>query len=268
MRRASLPVIALSLLAAACGGDAEPKSQPTASASVTASATATVSETPSESPSATPSDDGTVGEIEVGAVFYSDDFKTKAKGWTEKSTENAEYVVHTDYATPLYSVRAVKGGFYLTPRPEFRGIEREQLRDYEVTALIQTTLSVGREDRFGVTCRDLNDQRYAFEMSYPTSGDKVVPWVIAKYAPGDRKVLAQGEHEVGGSAFEISGACVGGYSGGPATLVMKINEEVVGGVEDSDAPLSQGYGGVYLYSKAGKTTVNVLGFSAAAAELA
>jgi hypothetical protein len=266
MRRTSIALVGLSLLAVSCGSDAKPKAEPSASAPTSAAASESPSETPSESPS--PSDDGTVGEVKVGPVFYADTFKDKSKGWTVKSTDTAKYEYHTDYATPLYTVTAVKGGFHLFPHPEFRGITREQLSDYEITALVQTTLSVGREDWFGVTCRDLSDKRYSFEMSYPTSGDHESSWVIAKHDGGKLDVLAKGTHTVGGSAFEISGACVGGGDGDAATLVMKVNDEVVGSVEDDDAPLPQGYGGIYLYSKAGKTTVNVLSFAAKTAELA
>ncbi len=39
-------------------------------------------------------------------------------------------------------------------------------------------------------------------------------------------------------------------------------DEVVGQAQDATDPLTQGYGGVYLYSKEGTATVNVLGFAA------
>jgi len=262
MRRTSLALAGLALLAVSCGSDAKPKAEPSASATTTGPA----SESPSATPS--PSGDGAVAEVKVGQLFYSDSFGDKSKGWPAKSTANAKYEYHTDYATPLYTVTVVTAGFNLFPHPEFRGVTREQLTDYEVSALVQTTLAVGREDWFGVTCRDLDDKRYSFEMSYPTSGDHESGWVIAKHDAGKLTVLAKGTHTVGGSAFEISGACVGGAGGDAATLVMKVNDEVVGSVEDGDAPLPQGYGGIYLYSKAGRTTVNVLSFAARTAELA
>lgn len=263
MRRASIVLVGLSLVALGCGKDSSP-AQPQASGTAASSPpTGSPSESPSETPS--PTESAAPG-VTVGAVFYSDDFKTTAKNWTTKATENAEYTYHTDYATPLYTVKAKKGGFHLFPHPEFRGVTREQLADYEVTALIQTTLNLGREDWFGVTCRDLNNQRYSFRMAYPTSGDKIAPWNITKHDEGKTTVLAEGEHEVGGSAFEISGACVGG-TGTPATLVMKINDKVVGTATD-DTPYTAGYGGVYLLSKEGTATINVLSFAARTATLA
>lgn len=260
MRRTSAYLVGLSLLAVACGKDASPGAQPTPSA--TSAAPSSSSESPSPTPTGPPS-------VTVGKVFYSDDFKTKAKGWTEGSTENATYVVHTDYAYPVYTVTATQPDVHLFPHPEFRGITREQLSDYEVTATIQSTLQVGRDDWFGVTCRDLEEKRYSFEMSMGTSGGDTRNWVIAKHDGGTLKVLAKGEHDVGGSAWTIAGACVGGGAdGSPATLVMKINDEVVGYATDADAPLTQGYGGIYLFGKKGKTTINVLGFSVRSASLA
>lgn len=255
MRRSPALLLSMTLLAVACGKEAGPSASPTPSATTAA----TPSETPSAEPTGAPS-------VTVGAVFYSDDFKTKAKGWTERSNENATYVVHTDYATPLYTVTANKGGVHLFPHPEFRGVTREQLTDYEVTATIQSTLAVGREDWFGVTCRDLGEKRYSFEMGPGDSSTEAKPWVIAKHDGGKLQVLAKGEHEAGGSAWEVSGACVGGADGGPATLVMKINGEVVGHATDA-APNAQGYGGIYLYGKNGKTTVNILSFVARSASL-
>lgn len=258
--RSMLVAASLSLLAVACAKESSPRAEPSASAT-----SATVSESPSESPS--PSESTAPVEVTTGAVFYSDDFKTTAKGWPNRSNENATYTYHTDYATPLYTVKANKAKVHLFPHPEFRGVTQQQLADYEVTALIQTTLNLGRKDWFGVTCRDLNNKRYSFEMGLDTTGDDLSPWVIAEHDGGKLEVLAKGEHKVGGSAFEVSGACVGGADGGPATLVMKINDEVVGSVAD-DSPLTAGYGGIYLYSDSGSATVNVLSFAARSAEAA
>lgn len=254
MRRSSMVLAGVSLLALGCAKESSPAARPAPSQS-TASA-------PSGSPSESASASASPAPVTVGEVFYRDDFKDESKGWTERSNENATYTYHTDYATPLYTVKANKGDVHLFPHPEFRGVKPEQLADYEVTALIQTTLNLGRDDWFGVTCRDLNDKRYSFEMAYQTGGEDTMPWVIAKHDGGRLEVLAKGEHTVGGSAFEISGACVGGKDGSPATLVMKINDDVVGQAQDAASPLTEGYGGVYLYAKKGTATVNVLGFAA------
>jgi hypothetical protein len=259
MRRSSVCLVGLSLLAVACGKEPAPRAEPTASAT-------SVSSSPSESPSASPTPTAPP-TVTAGAVFYSDTFKDRSKGWTERSNENATYVVHTDYASPVYTVTANKPSVHLFPHPEFRGVTREQLTDYEITATIQSTLQVGREDWFGVTCRDLDEKRYSFEMGLGTSGGETRDWVIAKHDGGKLDVLAKGTHDVGGSAWDVSGACVGGSDGTPATLVMKINDEVVGYAVDSDAPLAQGYGGVYLFGKKGKTTINVLSFAARSASL-
>lgn len=261
MRRSPALLVSLTLLAVACGKESSPGAAPSATSTTAAAPSTTPSGTPSSEPGGAPS-------VTVGAVFYSDDFKTKAKGWTERSNENATYVVHTEYATPLYTVTANKGGVHLFPHPEFRGVTREQLGDYEVSATIQSTLAVGREDWFGVTCRDLDQKRYSFEMGRGDSSTEEKPWVIAKHDGGKLEVLAKGSHAVGGSTWTVSGACVGGADGGPATLVMKINDEVVGFATDDEAPYTQGVGGIYLYCKNGKTTVNVLSFAARSASLA
>lgn len=248
MRRTSLALVGLALLAAACGNDSSPGSQPTSAGT---SVPVTISESPTPSPSATGP-----RTIVVGTVFYSDTFRDKSKGWAEKSDATATYTVHTDYATPLYTVTANKGGFHLFPHPDFRSVPTEQRRDYEITATIQSTLSVGREDWFGVTCRDQSNKRYAFRMGLGIDGDERV-WQIVRMDGGKSEVLAEGEHTVGGSAWEVSGACVGGSDGGSATLAMKINNEVVGQVDDP-SPYIEGVAGVYLLGKNGKTTVNVL----------
>lgn len=258
MRRTSLLLAGLVLLAAACGNDSSPGAQPTAPGT-----SVPVTEIPSPTPSPSASPPRT---IVAGAVFYNDTFKDKSKGWTEKSDATATYTVHTDYATPLYTVTANKAGFHLFPHPEFRGISKERLRDYEITATIQSTLSVGREDWFGVTCRDLNNKRYAFRMGLGIERDDR-PWQIVKIEGGKSEILAEGLHDVGGSAWEVSGACVGGSDGGSATLAMKINGEVVGQVDDP-APYLEGYAGVYLLGKNGKTTVNVLTYVVRAASFA
>ncbi len=254
MRRTTA-ALAACLLSAACAKEAAPKAQPS---SGPPPSTAPSSAPPSASPSASP----TPATITYGAPFYADDFKDKTKGWPERDTDTASYVVHTDYATPVYTITSKRGKYQLFPHPEFRGVSQEQLADYQVTAMIQTTLAVSREDWFGVTCRDLEGERYSFQVAYSTSGDDVMPWIIMKHTKaGGDDILARGEGEVGGSAFDVSGTCVGGAAG-PATLVLSVNGKELGRATDAETPLTKGYGGVYLYSKDGKTTVNVHRFSA------
>ncbi|HEX8001100.1 MAG TPA: hypothetical protein VF519_00225 [Mycobacteriales bacterium] len=253
MRRSPLVLAGLGLLAVSCGGGAKPAASPSASPPAGTAAAPSESATPAATPS-----------VSVGEVFYADSFRDTSKGWPTKATENAAYEYHTDYATPLYSVSARKGAVHLFPHPEFRGVTREQLTDYEVTATIQSNLSVGQGDWFGVTCRDLEGKRYSFAMGLERIGGSTVPWRIGRHDGGKLLVLAEGEHEVGGSAWDVSGACAGG-TGGAATLAMKINGTLVGTATDA-SPLAQGYGGVYLLSEKGRTTINVLAFAARAAQ--
>jgi hypothetical protein len=223
--------------------------------------------TESVDPSSTAEVD-TESSVTLGSVFYSDSFRDRTKGWPEAVTESGEYKMHPEYAGyPVYTVKATKPGVQLFLHPEFRGITQQQLQDYAVTATIQTTLQVSTKDYFGVVCRELDRKRYSFEMAYDhLSDDDTMPWVIVKHDKAELDVLARGRAKIGGSAFEISGACVTN-SDGSAHLEMYVNDEFVGGVDDDDAPLAAGYGGVYLYTKDGNSTVNVLNFAAKQAEL-
>lgn len=233
--------LALSVtLLAGCGGEAKPRVTPRQSSPAA---------TPSDSASPTPTP--TAVTPSYGPAFFTDDFKTRAKKWPERDTESATYTVHTDYATPVYTMTAKTATLTLSASASTFPVTD----DLEVRALIQTTLSVSHDDRFGVTCRAKEGRRYTFEAGYDTLGTGTMPWRITRRDQDGSKVLAEGEVKSGGSAFEIGGTCAGPY------LVMTVNDAVVGQAQDAD-PLPPGYGGLFLYSKAGKTTVNVLRFTA------
>lgn len=258
MQRTTVAVLAaVCATSLACAKDAKPGAGPPASSAPPATSSA-------PSPTPTP----TEASFTYGAPFYSDTFKDKSKGWTQKDTAQVAYVVHDDYAQPLYSVNVKAPRLHVFPHPEFRGVERAQLSDYEVSADLQTTLSVGHEDLFGLTCRDLNDQRYSFAIGYDLRRTGEIPWRIRKHGPDGVRVMNEGTHTApGGSAFRVAATCAGGKDGGPAHLVLKVNDTEIGRAQDTEAPLTEGYAGVYAFSEDGKTTVNVLGFSVRPATL-
>ncbi|MDQ1712805.1 MAG: hypothetical protein QOE45_2255 [Frankiaceae bacterium] len=244
MRRFTVLLAACLLAAGACSKSASPDAAPT-----------------SPAPSATPTPSASAS---LGAVFYEDRFADKTKGWPEQETGAAAYVLHDDYAIKQYTVTAKSPGTSVAPHPAFRGITREQLTSYAVDATLQTTLHLSSADWFGVTCRDLGGKRYSFELGYDTARTGTMPWLIAKHDASGVHVLAQGSTASGGSAFRVGATCTGG-TGGPAHLTMTLNDTQVGGADDADAPLPQGYAGVYLYTKVGTSTINVLDFAVRAA---
>lgn len=243
MRRSLVLVVAAGLLAAGCAKESAP-------------------------PAAAPSGSATTGmppsaTAAAGAVFFEDTFVDKTKGWPVTTKPGATYALHDDYAVKQYTITVQDPGTSVSPHPEFRGVTREQLTSYQVSATLQTTLRVSRDDRFGVTCRDLGGQRYTFQIGYDTGGSGSMPWVIAKHDHAGVHVLASGAVASGGSAFRVAGTCTGGAGG--AHLAMTVNDKEVGAADDTDAPLAQGYAGVYLWTKGGRTTINVLGFAVRAA---
>lgn len=250
MGRGTTTVLAVCLLAAVgCGKDAAPRAEPSAPASSTAT---TPSEPASTSASPTPV------TFTYGAPFFADDFHTDAKGWPERDTDTATYVVHADYATPLYAMTAKKPKYQLFPKPDLTAVA-DRLTDYQVRATLQTTLSMGHEEWFGVTCRDAGGTRYSFQVANQYGDD--LSWLIAKQDASGEHVLGRGDAKVGGSAFDVGGTCAGGADGGPVTLVLTVNDAEIGRATDSDSPLVTGFAGVYLYTKNGKATMNVLGFA-------
>ena len=233
-------------LGACGGGGSTPEASPTAAPPTTS--------TPSPTP--------TEASFTYGAVFYRDDFKDKTKGWTQKDTADVAYTVHDDYALPLYSVTVRKPRLHVFPHPEFRGVQRAQLGDYEVVADLQTTLSVGHTDLFGLTCRDLDGSRYSLAVGYDLRRTGSIPWRISEHGPDGDRLLGEGTSPApGGSAFEVAATCAGGKDGTPAHLVLKVNDTEVGRATDTESPLTEGYAGAYVFSDNGKTTVNVLGFA-------
>jgi hypothetical protein len=243
VRRTTALLTAACLLAAAgCAKKATPNAVPTTAAPTSASA----------SPTAV--------SVTLGAVFYQDTFADRSKGWPEKSTDLATYVVHSDYAVKQYTVTAKGAGTQVYPHPAFRGITREQLGDYAVEATLQTTLRLASTDAFGLTCRDLGGKRYVFTLGYDSLGHGTMPWTIAKQDDSGTHLLAEGTTPSGGSAFRVGASCVGGASGA-AHLALRVNDVAVGQADDADAPLTQGLAGVYLYTKAGNSTINVLDFA-------
>lgn len=261
MRKTTVALAAvLALTGVACGGGGEPEAGGTTSAPAPAPA----SDSPSPSAPATPSAEDVT--VTPGAVFYRDDFKDKSKGWTEKDTAQVAYTVHDDYAQPLYSVNIKAARLHVFPHPEFRGVKPDQLEDYQVAAQLQTTLAFGHTDLFGLTCRDLDGQRYSLAFGYDSRRTGQIPWRIVKHGPDGDRTLGEGAAPApGGSAFTAAASCVGGQDGGPATLVLSVNDTEVGRAQDSESPLTKGYGGVYGFSDDGKTTFNVLGFAVRAA---
>lgn len=258
MRRTTVVLVAMGVLAgAACGSDAEPKAAPTPSSA------------PPTTSSPTPTPSATEASFTYGAPFYADDFSDKSKGWTEKDTDKVQYVVHDDYATPLYTINVKAPSLHVFPRPEFRGVEPEQLEDYEVSAVLQTTLAVGHTDLFGLTCRDLDNARYSFAIGYDVRRTGSIPWRITKHGADGSRLLAEGTSPApGGSAFEMAATCAGGRDGGPAHLVLKVNDTEIGRTTDAESPLTKGYGGAYVRSDNGRTTVNVMRFSVRSATTA
>lgn len=256
MRRTTVTAFAaVCVVASGCGGDGgSPQASPTGTTPTSAAPSATP--TPAEA------------AFTYGAPFYGDDFQDESKGWTQKDTDTVSYVVHDEYAMPSYTVTVKQGRLHVFPRPEFRGVERTRLADYQVTAKIQTTLSVGHTDYFGVTCRDLDEQRYSLSIGYDLRRTGQIPWRILKHGPAGSRTLAEGTAaSPGGSAFTVAGTCAGGQAGAPAHLVLTVNDTEVGRTTDTESPLTEGYGGVYAFSDDGKTTVNVYDFSVRPATL-
>jgi hypothetical protein len=268
MRRATLA--ASSLLTAAClFGTACGSGDEDTPGGAGSSASQSTEESPPASDSPSPDESASAAVVVLGEPFYGDDFRTTARGWPEKDNAQATYDVHTEYATPAYTITAKQAGYEVFSRPEFRGITREQLSDYHVRALIQTNLSVGHTDQFGVICRELEGDRYVFQVGYDTIGTGTVPWRIAKQVDGKASIIASGDApSPGGSAFEVGGSCIGGADGTPATLVLTVNNTELGRGTDADSPLTQGLGGVTLFTDKGKTSVNVLSFTVRPASLA
>jgi hypothetical protein len=222
---------------------------PTTAAPTTASASASATPTPVVS-----------AAFSVGEVFYSDTFKDTTKGWKTTETERAKYRINTDYAVKSLTVTAKKPDTQLFPHPEFRGITQQQLTDYEVAADVQSTLAIGHEDWMGVTCRNLESKFYSFQLQTNLE-TRTVDWRIAKHDGSDIESLARGGTDIGGSAWDVRGACFTA-SDGSAQLVMTVNGKEVGRSADADAPFAAGYGGVYLLARNGSATINVLGFAA------
>jgi len=260
VRRTTVVLAAVCLLGGvACGGESKPKASPTSSSAPPVS----------ESPSASPTPTATEASITYGAPFYSDDFSDKSKGWTQKDTDQVQYVVHDDYASPLYTINVKAPSLHVFPHPEFRGVKPEQLESYEVSALLQTTLATGHTDLFGLTCRDLDDQRYSFAIGYDLRRTGQIPWRISEHGPDGARVLAEGTSPApGGSAFRVAATCAGGQDGGPAHLILKVNDTEIGRTTDAESPLTKGYAGAYVRSDDGKTTVNVMNFSVRSATIA
>lgn len=234
MRRSLTLFAAASLLATGCASKS-PAAAPSASASA--------------SPSAT------IGAT-VGAVFYEDRFTDQTKGWPLAAEAGATYALHD--ATKQYTITLAGAGASVSPHPEFRGITQAQLAGYQVAATLQTTLRLSHDDFFGVTCRDLHGKRYAFEVGYDTLREGTMPWLIAKHDSTGVHVLARGTLPSGGSAFRVAGTCTGSTT---AHLAMTVNDAEVGTADDTDAPLTEGYAGVYLWTKNGGSTINVLDFA-------
>lgn len=260
-RLARLSVLggAAALALAACG--ASGKTAATTTVPATSSTTATTAG-PS-STTAAPTTAAAPATFTLGATFYQDDFKTAAKGWPVANTADVSSAVYPTYATPLYAVTVKTPNTAQHPHPEFRGIKSTQLQDYAITAEIQTTLSVGSKDDFGVTCRDLNRTRY--QMIMGRSLDRTHSWQISKYDGTNYTTLAHGTLDNGGSAFTVTGVCLGGHNGSPAQLYMQVNGATVGSATDSDHPLAEGFGGVYLDTSQGNSAYNILSFAAASA---
>lgn len=257
MRRSTTVVSLVAVVAltgAGCAKDSAPKAGGTTSAPAP---TAPASDSPSASASASAE-----ASVTYGDVIYRDDFGDKTKGWTEKDTDQVAYTVHDDYALPLYSVNIKAARLHVFPHPEFRGVEPAQLEDYQVVAKLQTTLSFGHTDYMGLTCRDLNDQRYSLSFGYDLRRTGQIPWRILKHGPDGTRTLGEGTAPApGGSAFTGAATCVGGQDGGPATLILSVNDAEVGRATDAESPLTKGYAGIYGFSDDGKTTFNVIDFA-------
>ncbi|HEU0131016.1 MAG TPA: hypothetical protein VFQ85_08505 [Mycobacteriales bacterium] len=248
--RTLVVVAALALTACSGGGGT---AAPTTAAGTTAAATTAATTAPAPEASAT---------FTAGAVLFSDDFTTKTHGWPNGTTANATYTVHTEYAHPQYTVTVRKAGTQLFPHPDFRGVSEQQLASYRVAADLQSTLAFGQGDWLGVTCRDLNDKRYSFQLTNDLA-THTASWRIAKHDGARLTPLASGDTTIGGSAWAVAGTCATTASG-VVHLVMTVNDQEVGRVTDTDAPLLQGFGGVYLLSGRGRATINVLSFSVTA----
>jgi hypothetical protein len=251
---------------AACGSSSGSDSS---SKATTTAAPSDKGTTTTEASSTTAAEETTTTEAQssapkLGDTFYEDDFKDASKGWPQGDTADQTETLHSDYATPLYTVVVKKADSSTTLHPEFRGIKQEQLRDYAVTAEIQTTLQVASNDDFGVTCRVLNGARYEFTMTDPTSPGEAGTWVIQKYDGTKYTQQAHGSYTPQGSAWSITGICTGGHDGDPAQLTMLINGEKVGEATDADSPLEEGYGGVFFDSHDGRSVFNVLSFATSA----
>lgn len=240
MRRSLILLAATTLLATGCAKKATPPA---------------AAPTTSASPSASPT---TAAPATLGAVFYQDTFADKSKGWPLASEAGATFVLHDDYAVKQYTISVKGPGTSVSPHPKFAGITQAQLASYQVAATLQTTLSVSHDDLFGVTCRDLHGKRYTFQIGYDTAREGTMPWLIAKHDSTGVHVLARGTVPSGGSAFRVAGTCTGTDT---AHLAMTVNDTEVGTADDTDAPLTEGYAGVYLWTKSGGSTINILDFA-------
>ena len=199
-------------------------------------------------------------KVTLGAPFYQDNFKDATKGWPVVDDAGQTLALYPTYATPIYAIKVKKPNTAVHPHPEFRSVLPTQLQDYAVTAKIQTSLSVGHRDGFGVTCRDLQGKRYDLTMQKATSPGEPSTWAINKFDGTKSTTLSHGSFQVEGSAFTITGACTGGQ-GGPAKLDLLVNDELVGETTDAAAPLTKGYAGVYADTTAGNSSYNVLNFA-------
>ena len=202
MRKVAVAGACLVLAAAGCTAK---KASPPRSSGTPAPSSSSVSPSPSPTAAAEAS-------FTVGAAFYNDDFSDTSKGWGTKETERAKYRINTDYAIKSLTVTAKKADTQLFPHPEFRGIAKEQLRDYRVVAELQSTLAIGQDDYMGVTCRDLNDIRYTFQLRNSIE-TRTVSWRIAKHVDANISTLASGETGFGGSAWTVAGACFAASDG-------------------------------------------------------
>jgi hypothetical protein len=245
-RRSVTPwLLAVAVTAAACSGGS---SKPRAATTTTAKA-------------------GTTGQsIKTGPPFYDDLFKDKSKGWPEANTDSVSYAL----AAKAYSITLKQAKKEADPHPEFRNVTQAQLTDYAVQAYLQTTPNLTVNDSFGVTCRDLNGKRYSFLVNRNADPSVPVGWSIWKEDGTGPKRLAQGTLKIGGSAYIVEGACVGGKTG-PAHLAMAIDGKPVGAISDSTSPLTEGFAGVSLYYDGGqgatKASINVLHFTTLSATL-
>lgn len=238
MRLRFITTLTVGLAVAGCGAPGAGK----------ATANATPAPAASPSPATSPSPPSPT----LGAPLFSDPLdKDNGHEWPVVTNDAYSAAFTGGANNPGYLVSLKQVGNAIELHSTLRGISQAQLRNYAVTVEAHPGVYVGSQDDYGVTCRSLRGKRYGFVANKATSGDQLT-FIIFKQdgvTPG-RMTLATRtvpalDHEGPMTAVCNTTAGVAELSiytansaGGAPTFIV--------GATDKDAPLTEGYGGVYL----------------------